>query len=483
MRRLLSCLLVVCGFAGSARADDVQAARERAKGLLERSAALAANAAAGLRRGQTASEVFSALLRLDVGDGSSVGVFDQDGRRIAWVGTPIDPLLLPEVDPAAPVTLVAATKSRASLVVTAKGPDPWFVLVSTPLLETRRVGVDRAQVVDALDPGRALGLDYSDRSPPVSTAEHANERIVVSGIMFAKVPAHAPAVHTTPSERPVIPAGAIILALLFGAAAIAAFRYARGAFADPRTFLLTLVVVLAAIPVTALISELAARRAERAATLLEIRSIIRAHRTPLELTLRATEAEIDKAALFETSPAGRFGTEELAFDLWSDSPLAQPLLPSFVEVMDRSGAVVSRYGRDIQRGPKPGLPASGSWVTSAISLPEGDVSSGALNTYVRSSTGTASLPFSEGPSARVSRVGSSTRAPRASRTSRNAMPFDSARERNARFRSLTTPTRTPPSSSPEDRRSRSESRPSPSGRLMADVTHEPEAGRPGLGPR
>jgi signal transduction histidine kinase len=372
VRRLICCGLVVCGLAAGVRADEVQEARERARGLLDRSTALAATVSTGLRPGQPASEIFAALLRLAPRDGSNIGVFDQDGRRIAWLGTPIDPLLLPEVDPAMPVTLVAATKSRASLIVTAKASGPWFVLVSTPLLETRRVGPDRVEVVDVLDPGRTLGLDYSDRSPAVTPADHASERIVVSGITFAKVPAHTPAIHARPSETPSFPAGAALLASLFAATAASAFRFARGSFADRRAFLLTLTIVLAAVPVAALFSELSVRRAEREATLLEIRSIIRAHRTPLEVTLRATEAEIDRAALFETSPAGRFGTEELAFDLWSDSPLAQPLLPSFVEVLDRSGAVVSRYGRDIQRGPKPGLPASGAWTTSPISLPEGD---------------------------------------------------------------------------------------------------------------
>ena len=368
MKRLLLCLALAC-FGRPALGDGLQEARERAEALLARSSALASATARALKEGEPVKDIFAALLRLDAQDGSSIGVFDSDGRRIAWVGTPVDPLLLPEVDPAVPTRTIAATRSRAVLVVTASGPDPWFILVTTPLLEPRRTAGGMA-VFDVLDPDRSLGLDYSDRGHRGDDAG-SSEVLAVGDLVFARVARSSGTEHpATPAEG--VPPGLATMALLALVSFAASWRFSRRAFEKRRAYGLTMLVVFSAIPAAALISELSVRADERRHLSEEIRSIIRTHRTPLESILRAAESRVDQAALFEIAPAGRFGTDELAFDLWSDSPLAQPLLPSFVEVMDRSGAVVSRYGRDIPRGLKPALPLAGRWTNATLRLPAGD---------------------------------------------------------------------------------------------------------------
>ncbi len=372
MRRVLLFLALGLGLAGPARADEVQAARDRALGLLGRSGALAAQAAKGLKADQSRAEIFAVLLKADRQDGSSVGVYDGDGRRVAWVGSPVDPLRLPEVDPSIPARFVAATRSRAALVVTAKAPPPWFVLVSTPLLETRRGEGDRMEVVDVLDPSRRLGLDYSDQSTP-APGDHNRESIRVLGVTFARISPHSAATHGADFSFADLKATSLVLLLLFLSALGAAWRFARLDFQGLRPFALALLCILSALSVTALLAEFTARAKEHDAVRREVESVLRAHLGPLEATLEATERVIDQARLFESSPAGRFGTEELAFDLWSDSALSQPFLPSFVEVLDRSGTTVSRYAREIPRGPKPSLPTSGAWTKSTTLLDVGDL--------------------------------------------------------------------------------------------------------------
>lgn len=372
MRRVLFFLALALGLVGSARGDEVQAARDRALALLNRSVALSSAVAKELKTDQSRSEIFAVLLKADRQDGSSIGVYDADSRRVAWVGSPIDPLRLPEVDPSAPARFVAATRSRAALVVTAIGPGPWFVLVSTPLLETRRGEGDQMEVVDVLDPSRKLGLDYSDHSEP-APGDHTRESITVLGVTFARISPHSAETHGG-AVFPVNPGmTSLLLFLLFLSALGATYRFARLDFEKPRPFVLALLCTLSALSVTALVAEFAARAKERDSVRREVESVLRAHLRPLEATLLATERVIDQARLFEASPAGRFGTEELAFDLWSDSALSQPFLPSFVEVLDRSGTVVSRYARDVPRGPKPPLPTSGSWTRSTTLLGVGDL--------------------------------------------------------------------------------------------------------------
>lgn len=367
----LLCVVLAAALAGPAQGDGVQAARDRAAALLGRSDGLARAAAAALRPSQPREEIFAALLKLDRHDGSSLGVFDADSRRVAWVGAPIDPSRLPEVDPAAPARFVAATPSRAALIVTAKGPSPWFVLVSTPLLETRRGAGDQVEVVDVLDPARALGLDYSDRSEG-GVLDHAHERVEAGGVRFARLSPHKAEDHPAgPSPRfPFEPA-----ALALGSLVVFFFSRAlsRRDFKSPQPFLIAVACAASALAVTALSSEIASRFRQREALRRDVEAVLRAHLGPLEATLQSTERVIDDARLFELSPAGRFGTEELAFDLWSDSPLSQPFLPSFVEVLDRSGTVVSRYARDIPRGPKPALPTTGGWSRSTAMLAVGDL--------------------------------------------------------------------------------------------------------------
>ena len=359
------------GLAGSARGDEVEAARDRARVLLNRAVTLSSAVARELKPLQPRAEVFSILLKLDPHDGSSIGVFDADGRRVAWLGSPIDPLRLPELDPAIPARFVAATRSRAALVVTGRAPAPWFVLVSTPLLE-RRSGEDgRMEVVDRLDPPRTLGFDYSDRSEP-APGDHSRESVSVDGVSFARIRPHTAEAHrgVRAKEPPLVP---LLQVLLFLLLLMSTYRFAAREFQAPRPFLLVSLCVLSALSVAALIAEFAARKGEQDVLRQEAEAVLRAHLSPLEATLKATERVIDQAQLFELAPAGRFGTDELAFDLWSDSALAQPFLPSFVEVLDRSGSVVSRYARDIPRGPKPPLPTSGSWSRFPTLLGVGDL--------------------------------------------------------------------------------------------------------------
>jgi len=372
VRRVLFCLAFVLGLALPARGDEVQAARDRALGLLNRTVALSTEVARQLKAEQSRAEIFAVLLGLDRQDGSSVGVYDADSRRVAWVGSPVDPRRLPEVDPSSPTRFVAATRSRAALIVTARGPSPWFVLVSTPLLETRRGEGDQMEVLDVLDPLRRLGLDYSDQSAP-SPGDHTRESITVLGVNFARLSPHSEETHRAGFSLPKVSMPSFLLFLLFLAALAATFRFARLDFARPRSFILAALFILSALSVTALVAEFAARARGRDEVAHEIESVLHAHLSPLEGTLTATERVIDQARLFESAPAGRFGTEELAFDLWSDSSLSQPFLPSFVEVLDRSGAVVSRYARDVQRGPKPSLPGVGSWTKSTALLDVGDL--------------------------------------------------------------------------------------------------------------
>lgn len=370
MSRALLPLLLAFGLAAPAFGDEAQSARERAKALIERSVTLAARVAGELKPQQAQGGVFATLLALDPHDGSSIGVYDSDGRRVAWVGEPVDPLRLPEVDPSQPARFVAATRSRAALVVTARAPEPWFVLVSAPLLETRRAEGDQIEVFDVLDPSRALGLDYSDRSAGASAA--SGETITALGVTLARISPQSPKGEgpaPVALSRPVLP----LLFLLFSAATLlVAYRFARQGFAPSRSFVIALLCLLSGVSVMALSAEFAARRSEREAMRREAESVLLAHLRPLETTLAGTERVIDEARLFELAPAGRFGTEELAFDLWSDSPLSHPFVPSFVEIMDRSGSVVSRYARDIPRGPKPPLPRTSAWVRSDALLGMGD---------------------------------------------------------------------------------------------------------------
>ncbi len=360
------------GLPGLARGDEVQAARTRALVLLDRSNVLATAVAKALRPQDSRGEMFATLLRLDPRDGSSIGVYDAESRRLAWVGSPVDPLRLPEVDPSLPSRFVAATASRAVLVVTAKAPSPWFVLVSTPLLETRRREGGVTEVLDVLDPSRALGLDYSDRFETTGT-DHSRENLTVGGVNFARISPHAAELHSKTPSVSVFPSRPLLFLSVFLSVFLATYRFGRQGFKNPRSFALMLVCLASALSVIALMAEFSARRNERDGLSREVEAVLRAHLSPLEATLRATEGVIDKARLFELSPAGRFGTEELAFDLWSDSALAQPFLPSFIEVLDRSGSVVSRYGRDIPKGPKPSFPESGSWERSAALLSVGDL--------------------------------------------------------------------------------------------------------------
>ncbi len=372
MKRSLLALVLLGGLPGLGRGDEVQAARTRALVLLDRSNVLAAAVAKELRPQDSRGEMFATLLRLDPRDGSSIGVYDAESRRLAWVGSPIDPLRLPEVDPSTPSRFVAATASRAVLVVTAKAPTPWFVLVSTPLLETLRREGGVTEVRDALDPSRALGLDYSDRSETTGV-DHTRENLTVGGVNFARISPHAAELHSKAPSFPVLPTRPLLFLSVFLSTFLAAYRFARHDFREPRSFAFILLCLVSAVSVSALMAEFGARQSEREGLKREVEAVLRAHLSPLEATLRATEGVIDKARLFELSPAGRFGTEELAFDLWSDSALAQPFLPSFIEVLDRSGSVVSRYGRDIPKGPKPPFPESGSWERSAALLSVGDL--------------------------------------------------------------------------------------------------------------
>ena len=179
------------------------------------------------------------------------------------------------------------------------------------------------------------------------------------------MPPHGVAAHEAVSTLKALPTLPLVQLLFFILTLLAAHRFARRGFLEPRRFLLFALCIFSALSVTALIAEFAARSAFREAMRREAESVLRAHLRPLEQTLGSTERIIDDARLFETAPAGRFGTEELAFDLWSDSALSQPFLPSFVEVIDRSGTVVSRYARDIPRGPKPPLPPTNAWSRTA----------------------------------------------------------------------------------------------------------------------
>ncbi|MEO5761393.1 MAG: HAMP domain-containing protein, partial [Vicinamibacteria bacterium] len=371
MRRVLLSLALAGLLADPAKADGVQDARARAQSLLERSVALAQAVAKDLKADQPRAEVFATLLKRRSNEGFSIGVFDADSRRIAWVGTPVDPIRLPEVDPSTPVHLVAATRSRAVLVVTERGPAPWFVLVSTPLLETRRGENETVQVIDVLDPSRQLGLDYSDRSEGAST-DHSRETVAASGVVFARIPPHSEDKHRsgTPLSLPRIPA---LMLVIFIGIVVVTYRFARAGFTKRRTFVIVLLSSASAVSVAGLAAEFSVRRGEGDAVRTEVAAVLRAHLSPLEQTLKSTEEAIDNAHLFESAPAGRFGTEELAFDLWSDSALAQPFLPSFVEVLDRSGAVVSRYARDIPKGAKPFLPTSGLWIRAPALIAVGDL--------------------------------------------------------------------------------------------------------------
>lgn len=371
MRRSVLALALAASLSASAFGDDADEARDRARTLVNQSVDLAKAAAQALSPQLSRAEVFGALLKLELHDRSSIGVFDTDGRRVAWVGTPIDPQRLPEVDPEVPTRFVAATRSRAALVVTEKGPAPWFVLVSTPLLETRRDANDRLEVVDLLDPSRSLSLDYSDRGV-ASEVDADRDVVAVSGLFLARVKRAPAAPQRTVLPFATLPVLALVLSAFFTVLFFSTRAYARRGFVKPRLFLLTLLCALSGLSVTALVAEFAAQGAEREATTREVESVLRAHLQPLETTLASTETLIDQARLFEAAPSGRFGTEELAFDLWSNSALSQPFLPSFVEVMDRSGTVVSRYARDIPRGPKPPLPATSAWVRSEAFLGIGD---------------------------------------------------------------------------------------------------------------
>lgn len=364
MRRAFLHAALVLSLTSPVFGDEVQAARERAQALLSRSIGLAKSAAAALRPGLSRAEIFAALLKIDAQDGSSIGVYDSDSRRVAWVGAPLDPLRLPEVDPATPVRFVAATRSRAALVVTEKGPSPWFVLVTVPLLETRRNEHDEPQVVDALDPSRKLKLDYSDR-PEDTSNDHSGESISALGLTLARVPAHGVAAHESVSGARALPTLPLVQFLFFVVTLLVAHRLGRLGVGEARRLVLFAACLFPALSVTALVAEFAARSAFREGMRREAESVLRAHLRPLEETLGSTERIIDEARLFEAAPAGRFGTEELAFDLWSDSALSRPYLPSFVEIIDRSGAVVSRYARDIPRGPKPPLPPTSTWSRTA----------------------------------------------------------------------------------------------------------------------
>jgi len=373
VRLVLLPLLLALGFAGPASGDEVQAARDRAKTLIERSVALAARVAGELKPQQAQGAIFATLLALDPHDGSSIGVYDSDSRRVAWVGEPLDPLRLPEVDPFQPARFVAATRSRAALVVTANAPAPWFVLVSAPLLETRRAEGDEIEVFDVLDPARTLGLDYSAHSGGASAP--AEETITALGLTLARISPISPKspneqrTVALPGARSILP---LLFLLFFAASLLIAYRFARRGFAPSRSFVIALLCILSGVSVMALSAEFAVRRFERETMRREAESVLLAHLRPLETTLADTERVIDEARLFELAPAGRFGTEELAFDLWSDSPLSHPFVPSFVEIIDRSGAVVSRYARDIPRGPKPALPATSAWSRSGALLGMGD---------------------------------------------------------------------------------------------------------------
>ena len=362
--------LLVASAAGVS-ADELQRARDRALVLLNRSTGLAQRSARELSLGQSRAEVFATLLRLDPRDGSSVGVYDADSERIAWVGSPVDPLRLPEVDPARPSRFVAATRSRAALVVTEKIPGG-FVLVSTPLLETRRGEGDEMSVVDVLDPSRSLQLDYSERVD-APAGDHEREMVSALDVPFARVTPHRAEAHERSPSPPEIPLGGLVLAgLTFGFLAVG-HGFAARRFHQPRHALVTVVCLLSAVSLSAFLAEVGARKDERDLVTREIESVLRAHVGPLTATLESTERVIDSARLFEASPAGRFGTEELAFDLWSDSALAQPFLPSFVEILDRSGTVASRYARNIPAGPKPLLPRSTAWSHSESLMNVGDL--------------------------------------------------------------------------------------------------------------
>lgn len=371
MRKAFLALALALSLAGPVAGNEVQDARGRAQVLLVRSVALAKAVAQGLEPELSRAQIFSSLLKLDPHDGSSIGVYDADGHRLAWLGDPLDPQRLPEVDPSTPTRFVAATRSRAALVVTEKGPASWFVLVTVPLLETRRNENDQLQVVDVLDPSRRLWLDYSDRSTEPSKSGRG-ETVSALGVDLARVrPRGAEALPGVSLSRGPS-ALTIFLSVLFVVSLIFAYRFTSNGLVERRPFLIFLLCLLSALSVASLVAEFAARGAERAAMKDEAESVLRAHLRPLDQTVASAERVIDRARLFETAPAGRFGTEELAFDLWSDSELSQPFLPSFVEIIDRSGTVVSRYARDIPRGPKPALPRTSDWSRASTLLAMGD---------------------------------------------------------------------------------------------------------------
>jgi hypothetical protein len=162
VRRVLLPLLLAFGFAGPASGDEVQAARDRAKTLIERSVALAARVAGELKPQQAQGAIFATLLTLDPHDGSSIGVYDSDSRRVAWVGGAGGSTAPSR---GRPLPVGAASWPRPARAPRwwspRKRPAPWFVLVSAPLLETRRAEGDQIEVFDVLDPARTLGLDYS----------------------------------------------------------------------------------------------------------------------------------------------------------------------------------------------------------------------------------------------------------------------------------------------------------------------------------
>ena len=68
MSRILLCLGVVLGLAGSARGDEVQAARDRALTLLNRSIALSNEVAQQLKAEQSRTNIFDILLKAVEGD-------------------------------------------------------------------------------------------------------------------------------------------------------------------------------------------------------------------------------------------------------------------------------------------------------------------------------------------------------------------------------------------------------------------------------
>lgn len=318
-----------------------------------------------VRPNASRAEIFEILRRAHAASGVSLAVFDSDGRFVAWDGNPVDVRSAPLLELTRPSWTIVSSRLRAALVAGAPSPDGSLVTATLTLREPERDG--RTGRVSIRDRFKVSGseLMWVDLGSAADFGDAAmrGEPLPLRGTTVAHL---APSAHasvfnadTTPPRRTVSSEafGLALLSLMVGLAAASRARSRGGSMQDIR-FAVPVVVLCAAIfafwmPALFHFVRGDARRNEErlSAGFREVEGV----------ALKA-QAAIDARKLFESGPPGRFGTEELAFDLWSSSELAGPAWSSFVEVMDRSGAVVSRYARGLVPPPASRLPSSSSWV-------------------------------------------------------------------------------------------------------------------------